>query len=171
MALKGKCLSTKKLHSNQSNSQTWQWPNQAESFLTKAHLSKMFQIMYKISVCSTTTMHITKISTLLKSTSGLLNVWGTVKWKEEAHIPSNKTDQMVGDGTLTNFSLGRKHYFNRGNKILQHNRPQTLPLLWENAWPQHVRHRYRQLRYKISAKLWNKKMKTSFAVQMYWMYQ
>lgn len=47
---------------------------------------------------------ITKITTLLKSTSGLFNVRGTVKWKEEAHIPSNKTDQKVRDGTLTDSS-------------------------------------------------------------------
>lgn len=47
---------------------------------------------------------ITKITTLLKSTSGLFNVCGTVKWKEEAHIPSNKTDQMVRDGILTDSS-------------------------------------------------------------------
>ena len=46
----------------------------------------------------------TKISSVLKSTSSIFSVCGTVKWKGEAHLPSNKTDKMVCDGTLTDSS-------------------------------------------------------------------
>ena len=47
---------------------------------------------------------VTKISSVLKSTSDIFSVCGTVKWKGETHIPSNKTDKMVRNGTLTDSS-------------------------------------------------------------------
>ena len=43
-------------------------------------------------------------SSLMKSTTGKFNVRGSIKWKGEAHIPSEKTTQSVCDVTLTGTS-------------------------------------------------------------------
>ena len=47
---------------------------------------------------------ITTVSSLMKSTSGNFNVRRTIKWKGEAHIPSEKTTKSVRDATLADNS-------------------------------------------------------------------
>ena len=47
---------------------------------------------------------VTMVNSLMKSTTGNFNVRGTIKWKGEAHIPSEKTTQFVRDATLTDTS-------------------------------------------------------------------
>ena len=42
----------------------------------------------------------TLINTLIKSSSGTFNVSGTIKWKGEAHVPSESTKKQVRDATL-----------------------------------------------------------------------
>lgn len=44
------------------------------------------------------------VSSLTKSTTGNFNVRGSIKWKGEAHIPSDKIAQFVHDATLTEIS-------------------------------------------------------------------
>lgn len=44
---------------------------------------------------------VTKITSIHKLTSGVFNISGTLKWNGEAHIPSEKTTQMVRDSTFT----------------------------------------------------------------------
>ena len=43
----------------------------------------------------------TPINTLIKSSSGTFNVSGTIKWKGEAHVPSESTKKQVRYATLT----------------------------------------------------------------------
>ena len=47
---------------------------------------------------------VTMVNSLMKSTTGNFNVRGSIKWKGEAHIPSEKTTQFVRDATLTDTS-------------------------------------------------------------------
>ena len=47
---------------------------------------------------------VTMVSSLMRSTTGNFNVRGSIKWKGEAHIPSEKTTQFVRDATLTDTS-------------------------------------------------------------------
>ena len=44
---------------------------------------------------------VTMVRSLMKSTTGNFNVLGSIKWKGEAHIPSEKSTQSVLDATLT----------------------------------------------------------------------
>lgn len=46
-------------------------------------------------------LHTTAISTLTKSTSGTFNVYGAIKWKGEAHVPSKKATKQVCNTILT----------------------------------------------------------------------
>ena len=67
---------------------------------------------------------ITKISFLLKSTSGPHSI--------QQDRPNGSRWHPYRQLRLSaNFSLGGMHYFDRRNKILQHNRLQTPPLLWK----------------------------------------
>ncbi|KAL9976001.1 hypothetical protein ACROYT_G013230 [Oculina patagonica] len=43
----------------------------------------------------------TTVANLMKSSSGTFNVCGTIKWKGDAHVPSEKTNKQVRDATLT----------------------------------------------------------------------
>lgn len=45
-------------------------------------------------------LQVTKETSLQKLTSGMFNACGPLKWRGEAHIPSEKTKQMVRDSTF-----------------------------------------------------------------------
>ena len=84
--------------------------------------------------------HVNTVNSLVKSTSGIFNVCGKIKWKGKAHVPSEKnttTTKSVCDATLTD-STNLFHYqygkttslqLKKGNFI--HLQMQAAALLWK----------------------------------------
>ena len=57
---------------------------------------------------------VTMDSSLMKSTTGKFNVRGSIKWKGEAHIPSEKTTQSVCDATAHRYQWVYPAVYNMG---------------------------------------------------------
>lgn len=80
----------------------------------------------------------TTITSVHKLKSCVFNISGILKWNGEAHIPSEKTSQMVHDLTLIDSTgsiplsvWGKAHFRHRRREILHQHKLSTPLLLWQ----------------------------------------